>query len=55
MIYPRINEGLIIIKGIKLFYIFILKKLFEFKIQNWFEYFNEFIQTLMNFRSSNPF
>jgi hypothetical protein len=34
MNYPKINKGLIIIKGIKLFYIFILQKLFEFNFQN---------------------
>jgi hypothetical protein len=34
MNYPRINKALIIIKGIKLFHIFILQKLFEFHFQS---------------------
>jgi hypothetical protein len=31
-----------IIKGITLFYIFLLKNMFEIKFQNWFGYFIEF-------------
>jgi hypothetical protein len=39
MNYPIINKDLIIIKGIKLLYIFILYKLSEFKFQSWFDKF----------------
>jgi hypothetical protein len=34
MNYPRINKDLIIIKGITLFYIFILKNIFELNYQS---------------------
>jgi hypothetical protein len=49
MNYPWINEALIIIKWIILFYIFIQKKLFKFKFQSWFEQILEPFEVSMNF------
>jgi flagellin-specific chaperone FliS len=48
MNYPRINKGLMIIKGIKLFYIFTLQKLFEFNFQNWFDEIPEVFEVSTN-------
>jgi hypothetical protein len=49
MNYPWINEALIIIKWIILFYIFIQKKLFKFKFQSWFKQILEPFEVSMNF------
>jgi hypothetical protein len=49
MNYPWINKALTIIKGINLFYIFILKNIFKFKNQSWFDKFLDSNEISMNF------
>jgi hypothetical protein len=49
MIYSCNNQDFTIIKGINLFYIFILENIFEFEYQKWFHIFMEFIKFSTNF------
>jgi hypothetical protein len=53
--YQNFNNYLLIIKGINLYYIFILNNIFEFKSQSWLVDFIDSIEFATNFRSLQLF